>query len=163
MVREKLRTLCIPFVAIAMIGLLSACTVIDKAADKHIGAACTDQVRYDRSVLFTDVLEKHYGDDFPEQVERLRAKSQLMLSALEAGDGMDAAGDSYKADFVTLAAKVLLKRGVEVRLGGFDEATERLKQLPHLVADINEVEARVLIACAKQPPGGAVENASISV
>lgn len=152
----------LPLMAVVAMIAISGCALVDKAANKHIGSACTDQVRYDRSILFTDMLEKHYGEDFPNQIERLRIKSQLMLSALEAGDGLDAAGDSYKADFVTLAAKVLLKSGIEVRLGGFNEAAEKLKELPHLIADINEVEARIQISCAKKPPGGAVENADIS-
>lgn len=154
MTRLSIRRLIMPCMAIAVIGLLSACAVLDNVADKRIGEACTDQVRYDRAVLFTDVLEKHYGAEFPIQVERLRLKTDLMDRALSAGAGLDAAGDSYKGDFVVLAGKILLKRGIEVKLGGFDEATEKLKRLPHLAADINEVEALVQISCAK-PPGGA--------
>lgn len=155
MTRHSIRTLCLSVAAFAMIGLLSACAVIDKVADKRIGPACTDQVRYDRSTLFTDVLEKHYGQEFPAQIEQLRHKTELMHRSLVAGASLDAAGDSYKGDFVVLAGKILLKRGDEVKLGGFDEAADRLKKLPHLVADINEVEALVLIACAQSSPGGA--------
>lgn len=158
MARLSIRRLCTTAAAFGLIGLLSACAVLDNVADKRIGTACSDQVRYDRAVLFTDMLDKHYGIEFPVQVERLRVKSDLMNRALAAGAGLDAAGDSYKGDFVVLAGKILLKRGIEVKLGGFDEATEKLKRIPYLAADINEVEALVEIACAK-PPGGA---ASIS-
>lgn len=153
MTRLSIRRLLMPVFAVALIGLLSACAVMDKVADNRLGPDCTEQVRYDRSALFTDVLEKHYGQEFPAQIKRLREKTDLMHRSLVAGVDMDAAGDSYKGDFVVLAGKILLKRGIKVKLGGFDEAAERILKLPHISADINEVEALVLIACGPSPGG----------
>ena len=141
------------FAITAVIGvvLLSACSMLGKAADKELGVACTDQIRYVRDSLLTDMLAKHYGEEFPALIGQLRAKNALMLQAVAAGAGVDAAGDSYRAQFVVFAGALLAKRGINVALGGYKESVERLKVLPELIADINEIEARVQIACAKVP------------
>ncbi len=136
--------------AFAAMLLISGCSLLGDQADKRLGEACTDEVRYVRAQLFTDMLEKHFGREFPDAVVRLQHKSKLIMLAVASKDekAMDAAGDSYKADFVRLAGEVLLKRGIEVSVFGFDEAVEHLKKLPVLVADINEIEATVRITCA---------------
>ncbi len=148
----KYRSLCVVF-AIAAMTLMSACAFMGSQADKRLGFACTDQVRFERASLLTDMLETHYGDELPAKIERLRNKTQLMFTAMTAGDGMDAAGDSYKADFVTFSVALLSKRGLKIAVGGYSDAFEHLKKLPELVADINEIEARVRIDCAELAVG----------
>lgn len=154
MVRLFKSRLFIAMFAFAAIAMVSACSLMDSQADKRLGIACTDQVRFARAGMLTDMLDKHYGDEFPAHVERLRQKTKLMLLALHAGAGVDAAGDSYKADFVSFAAAILVKRGIKVALGGYADAIDKLKVLPELVADVNEIEAKVDIACAHEASSG---------
>jgi len=146
-------TVALAVIAIVCLPLLGGCSFLDKQADKQLGPACTEQARFARAGMLTDMLDKRYGEEFPAAVSRLRDKVKIMGMALIAGDGLDAAGDSYKADFVSLAGLVLAKRGIKTALGGYSDAVDRLKTLPELVADINEIEARVRIACATETGG----------
>jgi hypothetical protein len=142
--------------SLAVLALLAvaACSFLDGQADKRLGTACTDEIRVARAAMLTDMLDGHYGAEFGTRIERLKQKVMLMHRAVAAGDGIDAAGDSYKADFVGFAGSLLAKRGLSVAIGGYDEAVERLKKLPELVADINEIEAKVRIACAELAASG---------
>lgn len=131
---------------------LGGCSLGDAVADRHLGADCDDAARVARAALLTDMLEAYYGAEFPERIAALRRGVELLHQAADAGAGIDAAGDSYSARFVGFAARLLAKRGIDVALGGYDEAVEKLKLLPELVADINAIQATVEIRCAAAPP-----------
>ena len=43
--------------AFAITLLIAGCSVLGNQADKRLGEACTDEVRYVRAQLFTDMLD----------------------------------------------------------------------------------------------------------
>ena len=157
MVRMKFFRSCLAVGLLGLMVMVSGCSALDSQADQRLGEACTDEVRLLRASLLMDMIDKHYGTELPDRVADLRAKTDLMLAAVDAGAGVDAAGDSYKAAFVQFAAALFLTRGKDIALDGFEEAVESLRKLPELIADVNEIEARVQIACAMGAPPGVVQ------
>ena len=142
-----------PIAAIVLLAaLLSGCSLIDSQAAKRLGEACTPEVRLMRAAMFTDLMKVHFGDEVPRHVAQLHDKLELMAEAVNAGAGLDAAGDAYKLTFVKTVLQLALHRGKEITLGGLDDAVDWLRSIPErgvvIAADVNGIEARVQILCA---------------
>lgn len=154
--RKFITGLCLSPIAslfiLAGVVLLSACSFIGKQADQRLGDACTPEVRLVRAAMFTDTMQKHFGQEVPHMVTQLKDKLELMADAVNARAGVDAAGDAYKLTFVKAVMALAVNRGKEITLGGMNEAVDWLRSVPErgveIAADINTIEARVQIACA---------------
>lgn len=135
------------FLFLVPLMFLGACSFLGDQADKRLGEACTDEVRVVRATLFYDLLESRHG---AEITQALVEPLEVMHESLAAGVSLDPAGDAYRSAFVTVAFDILKKEGKEVAIGGFDEAVDKLRRLPSLVAGFNVIEARIDIACAAE-------------
>ncbi|PCI31226.1 hypothetical protein COB52_00055 [Candidatus Kaiserbacteria bacterium] len=130
---------------VAGLGLLGACSFLGDKADDHLGVVCNDDARIFRADQLNTMLATHFGED---RILRLAEDVELMQASADAGTDLNAAGDAYRADFIKFAIVLLAEQGIKVALSDYDEAVDRLKDLPELISDINRIEAKVAIQCS---------------